>query len=243
MKVAALYDIHANVPALDAVLAEVEREGFEVIVVGGDVVPGALPGAALDRLMGLGGRARFVMGNGDREVVEAFDSRKDAGQGALWTAERITRQQRDFLAAFEPVVRIDVDGLGPTLFCHGSPRSDTEMITAVTPAERLGPMLDGVAERIVVCGHTHHQFELAHGETRVLNAGSVGMPYEGDAAAFWLALGGGGAEMRRTGYDVGAALEVIRAGGFPDVDTNILQDSLVKPVSAEFVADYFERQA
>jgi diadenosine tetraphosphatase ApaH/serine/threonine PP2A family protein phosphatase len=94
----------------------------------------------------------------------------------------------------------------------------------------------------VVCGHTHHQFELDHAGTRVLNAGAVGMPYEGAAAAFWLALGPD-VQMRRTGYDVGAAVEVMRASGFPDVDDSMLRESLVEPLSAEFVAEFFEGQA
>ena len=244
MTVAALYDIHANLPALEAVLAEVEAAAPDLIVVGGDVAAGPLPAETLDRLAQLGDRVRWVMGNADRKLVEAYDAgarpqdtddpieRLDA-----WCAQRLTRAHRDLLASFEPVVRAE-----SVLFCHGSPRSDEEIITALTPPERLAPMLVGVAEDVVVCGHTHHQFDLRIGDKRVLNAGSVGMPYEDEPAAYWLWLGHG-VELRRTAYDVGAAAERMRAGGLPDIDEVMLRESLLEPVGAAFVARHFESRA
>jgi predicted phosphodiesterase len=250
MRIAVLCDIHGNLPALDAVLAEIELLDVDAIVVGGDVVPGPFMGETVDRLRGLGERARFVMGNGDREVVEAFDAGarpEDAGQSRFarftaWAASRLDRAQRDFLAGFEPVVRLEADGLGAVLFCHGSPRSDTEIITQLTPPERLRPMLAGVPERTVVCGHTHHQFATGLDGQVVLNAGSVGMPYQGAAAAFWLLLGPD-VQMRRTDYDVDGALETLRATGAPDIDDVMLQESLVDPARAEDVARFFEDSA
>jgi predicted phosphodiesterase len=249
MRIAVLSDIHGNLPALDAVLAEVELLDVDALVIGGDAVPGPFMGETIDRLRGLGDRARFVMGNGDREIVEAFDAGRpveEAPEGferfTAWCAARIDRSHRDFLAAFEPVVRLEVDDVGPVLFCHGSPRSDTEIITQVTPPERLEPMLAGVAEPTIVCGHTHHQFALGIDGRTVLNAGSVGMPYQGAAAAFWLLLGPD-AQMRRTDYDIDGALEVLRATGAPDVDEMMLQESLVTPALAADVARYFEDMA
>jgi predicted phosphodiesterase len=209
-RVAALYDVHGNLPALDAVLADVERAGVEEIVWGGDVVPGPLPEQTIARLRERGGR--FVMGNGDRESLA----------------------DRELLATFEPTVSVDIDGLGPTLFCHGSPRSDEEIITRATPPERLAPMLEGVSEKVVVCGHTHQQFDLRCGEHRVLNAGSVGMPYEGVAAAFWLLLGPG-AEMRRTDYDVASL-----TGRLSDADRELFKESLIDPIDPDEVTRYFE---
>jgi predicted phosphodiesterase len=238
MRVAALYDIHGNLPALEAVLGEIEAD---LVVVGGDVAPGPMVGEALDRLSALDVPVRWVMGNGDREVVEGGDGLAPAELTA-WTARRLSDEHRHLLASFEPTVEVDVDGLGPVRFCHGSPRSDTEIITQVTPAARLGPMLEGVMADVVVCGHTHHQFDRIVDGTRVVNAGSVGMPYQGEAAAFWLLLGPG-AELRRTAYDVPAAVERMRATGMPDIDEMMLRESLLEPVSAEWVAEYFEEQA
>jgi predicted phosphodiesterase len=250
MRIAALYDIHGNLPALEAVLAEVELLDVDAIVVGGDVAPGAMTPQTIARLRALGDRARFVMGNGDREVVEALDAASAPDPAAddpfarILAAEvvRLDRADRDFLASFEPVVRLEADGVGPALFCHGSPRSDTEIITQVTPPERLAPMLAGVDEPTVVIGHTHHQFVLEHGGRRVVNAGAVGMPYQGAAAAFWLLLGPE-IDLRRTDYDVEGAIATMRAAGPADIDEGMLADSLVNPTDAETVARIFEDRA
>jgi putative phosphoesterase len=243
-RVAALYDIHGNLPALEAVLAEVEEAAPDLVVIGGDVVAGPLPAETLDRLSALGDRIRWVMGNADRMVIEAYDrggrpadpedpiDRLDA-----WVARQLTGAQRDRLASFEPVVRA-----GGTLFCHGSPRSDEEIITALSPDERLAPMLEGVPEDVVVCGHTHHQFDRRVGGTRVINAGSVGRPYEDEPAAYWLWLGPD-AELRRTDYDIGEAIERLRASGLPEVDELALRESLIEPIGAAAAARVLEARA
>ena len=243
MTVAALCDIHGNLPALDAVLADPAFARADVVVIGGDVAAGPLPAEVLDRLAQLELPIRWVRGNADREVVASFD-RGDtdasvhpddpAARADAYTAGRITRAQRDLLAGFEDVVSLE-----GALFCHGSPRDDNEIITALTPAERLAPMLDGVDEALVVCGHTHHQFELRAGEQRVVNAGSVGMPYQGDAAAFWLLVEGGEHELRRTDIDVDAVAAAIRASGYPDAE-HLIEMCLVEPVEAAYVARLFE---
>jgi diadenosine tetraphosphatase ApaH/serine/threonine PP2A family protein phosphatase len=135
------------------------------------------------------------------------------------------------------VVRLD-----GTLFCHGSPRRDDEIVTALTSEARLAPMLDGVREALVVCGHTHHQFELRAGPQRVVNAGSVGMPYEGAPGAYWLLVADGEPEPRRTAYDVDAAAGPLRASGFPDVE-DLIRESLLEPVDPAWVARHFEERA
>jgi predicted phosphodiesterase len=246
MRVAVLADIHGNLPALEAVLADVERSGADLVVVAGDVAAGPLPLETLDRLAALHDRARYVMGNADREMVDAFDAAAGGAPvpGAVgpWAASRIDRAHRDQLAAYAPTLTLAVDGLGPTLFCHGSPRSDEEILTTFTSDERLAAILDGVAQRTVVGGHTHRQSHRVVAGRRVINAGSVGMPYEGDAAAFW-ALLGPGVELRRTAYDVTAAAAAMRAGGLPDIDDLMLRESLLEPTDPDVVSRYFEDQA
>jgi putative phosphoesterase len=243
VKIAALYDIHGNLPALHAVLAEVDTEGVDLIVVGGDVAAGPMPGQTLDRLQALGDRARFVMGNADRELVEAFDAGATAADAddvfdrqKNWAAERLDHAHRDFLAAFEATI-----SAGGALFCHGSPRSDTEIITTLSADERIAPMLAGVAEDVVVGGHTHRQFDRTIAGKRLLNAGSVGSPYEGEVAAFWLLLGPG-PEMRKTAYDIDAAVATLRATGYPDFDEGF-KESLLEPADPDWVAEFFEQQA
>ena len=249
MRVAALYDIHGNLPALRAVLADVAREGVSAFVIGGDVAAGPLPRETIDQLIALSPRARFVRGNADREVVEAYDRgitsldevEDPASRAAAIAASGISRSQRDFLAGFAPTVGLEVDGLGPVLFCHGSPRSDTEIITRLTPGDRLSELLGAVEERVVVGGHIHQQMDRRVGRWRFVNAGSVGIPYEGGAGAYW-ALLGPGVELRRTDYDLERGLEELRAGGCPDLD-EMLKESLLEPVDPDEVSEFFERQA
>ena len=249
MHVAALYDIHGNIPALRAVLADVAREGVGAVVVGGDVASGPLPRETLEQLMALGRRARFVRGNADREVVDAYDHERvdpDAQEdpsrrAAAFAAACIPHAQRDFLAGFAQTVGLDVEGLGPTIFCHGSPRSDSEIITSVTSDERLREILSRVEQAVVVCGHTHRQFDRGVDCWRVVNAGSVGAPYEGRPGAYW-ALLGPEVELRRTRYDLEAAIAELRDSGFPDLD-EMLAESLLEPADPDSVAELFERQA
>jgi predicted phosphodiesterase len=249
MRVAALCDIHGNLPALRAVLADAEREGVDTFVIGGDVAPGPLLPQAIEDLTALGGRAHFVRGNGDREAVEAFDAgltdlsevEDPAARAAIYMASQISRSQRDFLAGFAPTVRLVLDDLGPILFCHGSPRSDTEIITRITPDERLQEILSGVDERIVVGGHTHQQFDRSIDGSRFVNAGSVGMPYEGSRGAYW-ALLDSDVELRRTEYDLDQALAEMREAEFPDLE-EMLKESLLDPMDPGEIAQYFENRA
>jgi putative phosphoesterase len=249
VRVAALYDIHANLPALEAVLREVEAAEPDRIVIGGDAATGAMNAETLDALMALGDRALLVQGNADRWTVEVYDDPASVSpeeehpgkRAAAWAAAQIGRAQRDFLASFAPTVELDVEGLGHTLFCHGSPRSDDESITAVTPADRLRRLLEGVKASVVVCGHTHVQFDRRLDGWRVVNAGSVGMPYEGRPGAYWLLLGPD-VDLRRTEYDLDAAIERLRDTGWPDVE-EFLQHSFLEPMDPGEVSDFFERQA
>lgn len=246
MPVAAIYDIHGNLPALQAVLADVDRAGAEILVVGGDVASGPQPSETLEALMAIGTRARFVRGNGDREVVEAYDrgaTRPEDEQGPAaranaFAASVINARQRDFLAGFEATVTLDIDGLGPVLFCHGSPRSDTEIITTQTSDKRLADVLANVSEPVVVGGHTHRQIDRWISGRRYVNAGSVGAPYEGVAAGYW-ALLGPDISLRRTDYDIDAAVRGFRRTGYPNVD-EMLEESLIDPADPDEVAAFFE---
>jgi len=244
VRVAALYDVHGNPAALEAVLLDVAQEQPEAIVFGGDLVSGPFPRETLELLMAVEGAA-FVRGNGDREVVGAFDAALEfdesephpARKAASWVAPQLSADQRDFLAAFRDTVALDVDGLGETIFCHGSPRSDEEIITHLTPEDRLREFLAGTEQRVVVCGHTHMQFERLVDDTRILNAGSVGMPYQGSRGAFWLLLGPE-PDFRRTDYDVDAFVERLSSTDYHEADD--LAIILQRPFAADPVAAFFE---
>ena len=251
-RVAALYDIHGNLPALEAVLAAVDAVGDAggdaTIVVGGDVVPGPMPREALDRLLDLGARVRFIRGNTDRLVVDAFDGRPlpsrlpPAVQDAItWSAGQLDRRHRDFLAARPGTLALVVEGLGEVLFCHASPRSDEEIFTVASPAERVRPMLEGVSQRIVVCGHTHMQFDRTVDGVRVVNAGSVGMPFS-RPGAYWLSLGPD-VQLRRTEYDLARAAELVRGTSYPQAAEFAARNVLDPPGEEQMLAAFEQTPA
>jgi len=196
--VAALYDIHGNLAALEAVLADVPDDA--TIVVGGDICAGGeQPSEVLARLRGLGGRVVWLRGNADREL--------HPGEQGLAPPEfleqaraQLSEEEIDFLHGLPPTVRID-----DVLYCHASPRNDLDIFTERTPEERIAFLFDGLDVPTVVCGHTHTQYERAVGSVRVVNAGSVGAPYEDEPGAYWLL----DLVHRRTPYD-GAELKATR---------------------------------
>lgn len=203
MRVACLCDIHGNLPALEAVLADPWLAAAERIVIGGDALDGPMPVQVLELVGELGERALYVRGNGEREPAE-------------WTAAQLGEERLAATAAWPLTASLEVDGLGAVCFCHGSPRSDEEIVTALSPPERIRPMLEGVAERVVVGGHTHVQFDRLVDGVRIVNAGSVGMPYESAPGnAFWCLLGPD-VELRRTAFDASAAADRIARSGMPD---------------------------
>ena len=200
MRIAALYDVHGNLPALEAVLAEVADA--DQIVAGGDVVGGPFPAETIERLRAEGDRVRWLRGNAERELVEQPPPR-EAGPppGELERlVAALTSEQVDFLYRLPERVELEVAGLGHILFCHATPQNDLDMVTPLTPDERLGRILDGVRADVVVAGHTHIQEDRRVGGVRWVNAGSVGMPYEDEPGAYW-ALLGPDVELRRTAYD------------------------------------------
>ena len=242
MRVAALYDIHGNLPALEAVLADVDAEGADVVVCGGDAVWGPFPRATLERLLALGDRVRFVRGNTERETAEGQARGNDWADGVTrHTADDLGRDRLSLVASWPERLTFALDGLGDALFCHATPRSDEEVVTLVTPDERLATILAGVDERLVVAGHTHTQLERTIGGTRFVNAGSVGMPYEREPGAYW-ALLGPGVELRRTAYDLEEVAMRIRASGFPGADDFVRENVLSTPDPDE-TARFFEAQA
>jgi putative phosphoesterase len=221
MRIAALYDIHGNQPALDAVLAEVGQARVDRVVVGGDVLPGPMPRATLHRLQSLDVPVDFVRGNGDRETLEESPDRpsripEPARQQLRWCRAQLTDTEAQAIAAWPATVRLEVPGIGSVLFCHATPRSDEEVVTHLIPEPLLRPVIEGAAD-LVVCGHIHVQFDIMVGRTRFVNAGSVGMPFE-KPGAYWLLIDGGGVTLRRTAYDLEAAAASVRATAFPDAE-------------------------
>lgn len=208
--------------------------GDATIVFGGDLAAGPLPVETLDLIMGLDALA--IRGNADRALLE------DPGEGLAdqWVADRLEDRHRDYLANLPETIELEVDGLGRVLFCHGSPRSDEEMILKTTPDEWLRDMLSGVGADVVVCGHTHMQFDRTVGGKRVVNAGSVGLAY-GGPGAHWLALGPG-VELRQTAYDQEAFAERVAASEWPKA-ARFAEEYIRKHPSEDEALEFFEQIA
>ena len=243
MRVAALYDIHGNLPALEAVLHEVRQADVDQIVVGGDVFPGPMPLEVLSRLAEIAQPVQFIAGNGDRLVLTAraggnIDEVPPSYRDVItWCAQILDDERAARVGAWPATVRLLVDGLGEVLFCHATPRSDTEIFTRRTLDERLMPIFENVAD-LVVCGHTHMQFDRKVGRTRVVNAGSVGMPFAAPGA-YWLLIGPG-AELRRTAYDLDVAATRIRATSYPKAD-EFAARSILQPLREDDMLEAYSR--
>jgi putative phosphoesterase len=244
MRIAALYDIHGNLPALEAVLDDVRRVRVDRVVVGGDVVPGPMARQTIEALLNLDVPVQFIRGNGEREVLARM---RGIETGAVperfrevirWSGEQI-RDHEALVDSWPPTLRLQVAD-ADVLFCHATPRNDMDIFTRQTPDDRLLPIFQPANAALVVCGHTHMQFDRTIGSTRVVNAGSVGMPFSGPGAN-WLLLAPD-VQLRRTAYDLERAAQRIRASGYPQAedfaDRNVLhppteEDTLTAYANAE----------
>jgi putative phosphoesterase len=206
LRVAALYDVHGNVPALEAVLAEIDSEGIEQVVFGGDIASGPLPRETLELVRSRD--AAFVRGNADR--LESPEESAEEDEGRRWILQQLDREEIEWLANLPFSTVID-----DVLYVHATPKDDESVITELTTEERLAELLDGVEQHLVVAGHTHMQLERTIGSTRFVNAGSVGRPYEGEPGAYWAVVTDGEVELRRTEYDLERTAAVFRASGHP----------------------------
>ena len=239
MRVAAIYDIHGNLPALEAVLRDIHEAKVDHLVVGGDVLPGPMPRETLARLLQLDIPVQFIVGNGDRVVREQMAGRESSEvpeqfrEVIRWNAQQLHPEDEQRLAGWPRTVRVQVRGLGDVLFCHATPRNDVEIFTRLTSEDRLAPVFEGVDVPVVVCGHTHMQFDRTIGKIRVVNAGSVGMPFQ-DPGAYWLLLGPD-VQLRHTSYDLANAAERIRATTYPQAEDFAARNVLQPPSEASIL--------
>jgi len=244
MRVAALYDIHGNLPALEAVLESVRGAMIDHVLVGGDVVLGPMPRETLACLLDLGIPVQFIRGNCDREVLGSLADRTGSTgspsyrQAMRWVAQQLRADDRRMLTNWPETVRLKVSGLGEVLFCHATPRNDTDIFTRLTPEDRLLPLFQNLGVPMVVCGHTHMPFDRTIGRVRVVNAGSVGMPF-GAPGADWLLLGPE-VRLQHTTYDLATAADRIRGTAYPQAD-EFVQQSLMKPPSEQEMLDRFSK--
>jgi diadenosine tetraphosphatase ApaH/serine/threonine PP2A family protein phosphatase len=210
---ALLYDVHGNVPALEAVLDECEAAGADRYLLGGDYAAfGPWPRETVELLDGLDAVA-WIRGNGERWLVEEPEvppDLRDWARAAL-DAARGDLGKETVRRLYSLPADAEVDGV---LYRHGSPLSDVESFAA-EPQDGEVRMLAGVRDRTVVFGHSHVQFRRSGPDgTELLNPGSVGMPLDRDPRAAWaLRHEDGSFELRRTAYDVERAVARLRTLG------------------------------
>jgi predicted phosphodiesterase len=244
MRVAAIYDIHGNLPALEAVLEDIRHTGVDCLLVGGDIVPGPMPCETLSCLSELDIPTHFIQGNGEVAVLEQMAGKDPVGvpqqfrELVRWTAQQLHSKHEHLLASWPKTLRREIPGLGEVLFCHATPRNENEVFTRGTPEDRLLSIFEGVNASLIVCGHTHMQFDRIVGRIRVVNAGSVGMPF-GEPGAYWLLLGPD-VRLCHTPYDLDKAAGRIRATSYPQAQ-NFAARNVLQPPSEEEMLEVFAK--
>jgi predicted phosphodiesterase len=245
MRIAAIYDIHANLSALEAVLQEIRQAKVDRVVVGGDVLPGPLPRETIQCLLDFDSPAQFIHGDGDREVLAQMSgvetdwyrtATEQWREPVRWTAKQLGTEHQRLLEGWPPTCYVEIPGLGDVLFCHATPRNDTEIFTRLTPDDLLLPIFEGLGVSVVVCGHTHIQFDRMIGTTRVVNAGSVGMAF-GESGADWLLLAPD-VQLRHTGYDLARAADRVRSSTYPQAEDFAARNILHPPSEKETLAAF-----
>ena len=239
MRVAAIYDMHGNLPALEAVLQEIRQEKVDHIVVGGDALPGPMPRETLDRLRNLDTLVHFIYGNGEVAVLQQMAGKEPAAVPEAyrpvirWTAEQLHPEHQQWLSTWPKTVTLEISGVGSVLFCHATPQNENDIFTRLTPNHRLLPLFEKLNAAVVVCGHTHMQFDRKIAHTRVVNAGSVGMPF-GEPGADWLLLGPE-IQFRHTPYDLAHAAERVRSADYPQAQDFAARNILNPPTEQEML--------
>lgn len=244
MPLAALYDIHGNLPALEAVLAEVRELDVDLLVVGGDVIVGPMSKECIELLLAAPIPTRFIKGNCETSVLATAMGNPETHlpeavqEEIRWTAEQLESKHLEEIARWPTTISVDVDRIGKTLFCHATPRNEHEIFTKETSADKLAPIFQSLEEKIVVCGHTHMQFDRYVGASRVINAGSIGMPF-GSPGAYWLYIDSQ-LELRKTAFDMQVASELIHKTSYPNAE-NFVRSSLLDPPTEEAMLALFHR--
>jgi predicted phosphodiesterase len=196
-----------------------------------------MPRETLACLLDLDVPVQFIRGNGEGAVLAEMAGTGVSGvperfrEVLRWVGQQLPPEYERVMSGWPETLSMEIEGLGEVLFCHATPRNDSEIFTRLTPEERLLPVFEGVSAPVVVCGHTHMQFDRTVGSVRVVNAGSVGSPF-GEAGAYWLLLGSD-VQFRHTLYDLTQAAERVRGTNYPLAQEFAARDILHPPSEAE----------
>jgi putative phosphoesterase len=230
MRVAFISDVHGNLLALEAVLADLDRETADHVVCLGDICFGPQAHECLEVVRGL--CCPVILGNWDSWSINGFPTADDPVGMRLyeigaWWAKQLTPDDRAFVEGFRPTLELSLENGSQMLCFHGSPHSFSDWIFATTTDEELERMFDGIESPVLVGGHTHLQMLRRFGRSVIVNPGSVGQPFsqwwpKPIRVAHWAEYGiveTSGEKMqvdlRRVPFDVGALLETFAGSGMP----------------------------
>ncbi|RPG30220.1 MAG: metallophosphoesterase [Muricauda sp. TMED12] len=237
MKIAAIYDIHGNPFALEAVLKAISGQGVDLLFVGGDVVAGPMPKEALSLLSRSEIPIAYIRGNAETDLLrhakglEVYGLGPRAKSEAAWTLDQLDAWDVAFIESWAKTIQMKTKSLGEILFCHATPENDTDVFTKFTPVRKLEPIFGSLEASVVICGHTHMQFDRRIAGVRVVNAGSVGMRF-GGTGADWLLLDDG-VHLMHTPYDLDRAAGAIAASKYPNAKAFAAKNILGPPTEKE----------
>lgn len=238
MKIAALYDIHGNLPALEAVLQDLEGKSVDLLVIGGDVLPGPFASECLDLLLKAPYKMKFILGNCEEEYVRQMEGSylsplpDNVFEQFEWVRNTLNPFQELVLSEWPATLEIDTGTVGKILFCHGTPRDTNEIFTPDSDPAFLEAIFSEVAADIIVCGHTHFQFDIQVSGKQVVNAGSVGMAAS-MPGAYWLWIEDK-PKLMHTSYDYAAAAARVRETNFPDAG-GFAENAILEPPSIDSI--------
>jgi putative phosphoesterase len=240
MRIAAIYDIHGNTPAIEAVLDVISKKNVDAIVIGGDVVSGPFPRETLNLLQKIRVPTYFILGNAESDVIRLILGQPSNGMSekanevANWAVDQLTSEQKDFLLTWRNKLQLELVPGCSAYFCHGTPRSNEEIFTLVTPEEKVSDIFRRGDSSVYICGHTHMQFKRTINNIRIINAGSVGMPF-GGTGADWLLINGNEFEFVHTEYNLLSAAERMRTSSYPDVEDFIQNNVIHSPTKNKMI--------
>ena len=197
-----------------------------------------MPRETLESLLDLDLPVRFIKGNTDYTILEQMADLTKGREKIRWVAQQLHPDFEQVIASWPETISLDVSGIGQVLFCHATPQSATEVFTVITPADRMPKHFSDLNATLVVCGHTHMQFDKTVAGIRIVNAGSVGSAVGGPGAG-WLLLGPA-VTLRHTVYDLAAAAERVRRTGYPLAD-DFADKSILNPPSEEQMLEAYAR--
>lgn len=236
MKIAIISDIHANLPALEAVLAHADSVGVKGFWCLGDLVQfNAFPDEVVTTIRKT--KAPCIHGNIDLRVLEikqqlkksAFEDLAEEMQPFAWSYNQLSKKNRKFLRKLPEAMRIKFKGHS-FLLVHGSPAANDDPVYVDTPDERLMELASSVDAEFILCGHTHKPFSREVGRVLFINPGSIGRPIDHDPRASYAVMdikkNTVNVEFFRVEFNLPIAVDAIRQAGMPDLYARMVEAAI-----------------